>query len=331
MKLLTVGLVLVTAAVAGCSSTTAGPDGAIQDDIELAASPSSSSAGPTSSPDPVASPTDAPSSSSASPSSSSAGPTSSPDPVASPTDAPSATDSPDDQALLGATAVNNNVCDLGLDYKCGDTGPGGGTVFYALSTGFACGADMGSTCNYLESAPNLWRAYKTSCKKADGDKKTGSYGGTCAGSSQETSDFTQTGEGFQWCPTYAPGNKELISGAVATAIGSGYANTIAYPGRCNSSNSYTAAQVAQYYTGGGQTDWFLPSKDELDALFYYSNRAAIGGFTPGGWYWSSTQAMTNDGSKGYNYAVFRSFQNQTIQQYQTYKEYTLGVRPIRAF
>ena len=37
LKLLTVGLVLVTAAVAGCSSTTAGPDGAIQDDVELAA------------------------------------------------------------------------------------------------------------------------------------------------------------------------------------------------------------------------------------------------------------------------------------------------------
>ena len=37
MKLLTVGLVLVTAAVAGCSSTSAGPDGAIQDDVELAA------------------------------------------------------------------------------------------------------------------------------------------------------------------------------------------------------------------------------------------------------------------------------------------------------
>ena len=307
LKLLTVGLVLVTAAVAGCSSTTAGPDGAIQDDVELAASPSSSSAGPTSSPDPVA----------------------------SPTDAPSATDSPDDQALLGATPVNNNVCDLGLDYKCGDTGPGGGTVFYALSTGFACGADMGSTCNYLESAPNLWRAYKTSCKNAEGQRKSGSYGGTCAGSSQETSDFTQTGDGFQWCPTYAPGNQELISGAVATAIGSGYANTItiADPGKCNPKEAYTAAQVAQYYKGGGQTDWFLPSKDELDALYYYSNRAAIGGFTPGGWYWSSTQALTPDGSKGYNYAVFRSFQPTPAvpYQYQTYKEFTLGVRPIRAF
>ena len=318
MKLLTVGLVLVTAAVAGCSSTTAGPDGAIQDDVELAASPpASSSAGPTSSPDPII-PSPEPTEAAASP-------------VASPTDASSPTDVPDDQALLGATAVNNNVCDLGLDYKCGDTGPGGGTVFYALSTGFACGADMGSTCNYLESAPNLWRAYKTSCKKADGDRKTNSYGGTCAGSSQETSDFTQTGDGFQWCPTYAPGNQELISGAVATAIGSGYANTIASKGKCNSNDSYTAAQVAQYYNGGGQTDWFLPSKDELDALYYYSNRAAIGGFTPGGWYWSSTQALTPDGSKGYHYAVFRSFQSQPIQQYQTYKEYTLGVRPIRAF
>jgi len=35
MKLLTVGLVLVTAAVAGCSSTTAGPDGAIQDNVGM--------------------------------------------------------------------------------------------------------------------------------------------------------------------------------------------------------------------------------------------------------------------------------------------------------
>ena len=37
MKLLTVGLVLVTAAVAGCSSTTAGTDGAEQDDVPTAA------------------------------------------------------------------------------------------------------------------------------------------------------------------------------------------------------------------------------------------------------------------------------------------------------
>jgi hypothetical protein len=36
LKLLTVGLVLVTAAVAGCSSTTAGSDGAIQDDVQIA-------------------------------------------------------------------------------------------------------------------------------------------------------------------------------------------------------------------------------------------------------------------------------------------------------
>ena len=53
LKLLTVGLVLVTAAMAGCSSTTAGSLGAVQDDASASASSSAASTSPAPSPDPV--------------------------------------------------------------------------------------------------------------------------------------------------------------------------------------------------------------------------------------------------------------------------------------
>jgi hypothetical protein len=37
------------------------------------------------------------------------------------------------------------------------------------------------------------------------------------------------------------------------------------------------------YSYGGFTGWFLPSKDELNAM--YTNRTAIGGFVSD-WYWA---------------------------------------------
>jgi hypothetical protein len=40
--------------------------------------------------------------------------------------------------------------------EIGDTGPGGGTIFYETSTAFACGPTLSETCNYLEAAPSNW-------------------------------------------------------------------------------------------------------------------------------------------------------------------------------
>ena len=203
LKLLTVGLVLVTAAVAGCSSTTAGPAGAIQDEATAPAS-SSSSAGPTSSAAPVtptAAPTEAPAS-----------------PVASPTDSPSP---------LGSCA-EGGVCQLG------DPGPGGGVVLYVASSPFTCGANMASFCNYLEAAPNLWASNsKSTCKET---------GSACGGSSndQYTSDFSYSGGGITFCT--GTGWAALSVSGQKSAIGMGYANTTDMVGVCNSWDAGNAAR-----------------------------------------------------------------------------------------
>ena len=76
----------------------------------------------------------------------------------------------------------------------------------------------------------------------------------------------------------------IVTGATGTAIGTGLTNTNAIIA-AQGSGSY-AASIARDYNGGGYTDWFLPSKDELNQL--YENSAAIGAFT-NIFYWSSTE------------------------------------------
>ena len=105
--------------------------------------------------------------------------------------------------------------------------------------------------------------------------------------------------------------------ATATAIGTGKANTAEILEKCK--EDVIAARVAANYRGGGKSDWFLPSKDELNLI--YTNRDAIGGFAAD-FYWSS--------SEYYAYAAwFQDFFNGA--QGPNGKLYTFYVRPVRAF
>jgi hypothetical protein len=90
------------------------------------------------------------------------------------------------------------------------------------------------------------------------------------------------------------------TGATATALGTGRANTDAIVATQGPTATSYAAGLAQAFTGGGYTDWYLPSKDELNKLFV--SQDLIGGFdhTPGGssgWgagpYWSSSEVGTD--------------------------------------
>jgi len=80
-----------------------------------------------------------------------------------------------------------------------------------------------------------------------------------------------------------------------------------------------AARLCGDLVLGGYSDWYLPSKDELDQL--YLNRVAIGGFA-NLFYWSSTE-FDNGG------AWIQYFLNGN--QFGNGKYDNVVVRAVRAF
>jgi hypothetical protein len=86
----------------------------------------------------------------------------------------------------------------------------------------------------------------------------------------------------------------------AKAIGTGLANTNAIILAQAATATSCAAGLARAYWGGGYTDWYLPSKDELSKL--YLNKTVIGGFADGK-YWSSS----DDGAGENGAPVSRGF------------------------
>jgi hypothetical protein len=80
-----------------------------------------------------------------------------------------------------------------------------------------------------------------------------------------------------------------ISGADGTEIGTGNQNTIDIMAGCAEVD--IAARLCGDLVEGGYSDWYLPSKDELNKL--YLNQVAIGGFAPDN-YWSSSEVNLNN-------------------------------------
>lgn len=108
-----------------------------------------------------------------------------------------------------------------------------------------------------------------------------------------------------------------ISGADGTAIGTGNQNTIDIVAGC--SDFSFAAKFCADLTEGGYSDWYLPSKDELNKL--YLNRTAIGGFS-GGVYWSSSEVSSTN-------AWYQNFSDGS--QVSLGKFVSLFIRAIRSF
>lgn len=137
-----------------------------------------------------------------------------------------------------------------------------------------------------------------------------------------------TADGFEWgC------YQEFVSGADGIYYDSGFQNTldiVAY--NCQTENGgITAAQATLNYEYEGYTDWFLPSKYQLEEMHFaiggggpLSNN--IGGFeigiTSSSAYWSSSE-VNGAGA----FAIF--FNTGGVQNYFEY--YSLRVRAIRAY
>lgn len=86
-------------------------------------------------------------------------------------------------------------------------------------------------------------------------------------------------------------------------------------------NGSNAAALCALYNGGGHKDWFLPSLDQLDAL--YSRKDVIGNLQNYK-YWSSTEDTSYIG-----FAFELDFGSG--QYNNDFKTYLYLVRPIRAF
>ena len=110
-----------------------------------------------------------------------------------------------------------------------------------------------------------------------------------------------------------------ITGADGTAVGTGAANTADIVAGCAEAN--TAAKIADAYALNGYTDWYLPSRDELNLL--YQQNTVVGGFA-NSYYWSSSEDNSNN-------AWPQNFSNGSQYYNGFYKYSTLPVRAVRAF
>ena len=111
------------------------------------------------------------------------------------------------------------------------------------------------------------------------------------------------------------------TGATGDGVGAGEENTYMIVG--NQGSGIYAAQICRDLTLNGYTDWYLPSKYELNLMYTNLKLNGFGSFASG-WYWSSTEKDGNN-----NYARVQDFTIGT--QYGSYKYNSYYVRAVRAF
>ena len=193
----------------------------------------------------------------------------------------------------------NYSCATDLICNLGDTGPGGGTVFYVNATGFNCGPDhtatgspTGGLCNYLEFAPKTW-----SGQSADpfGNVTTSASNIASVGvSSANVRTLAEIGRGYKY--------SEAINAVYGTC-------SSVYTGGRNFSGSTcpTGSGMARAYRGGGLSDWYLTNAAELNVACQYARGgqainpnvacARLGTDSPAGFtgddHFTSTASSTN--------------------------------------
>jgi hypothetical protein len=126
-----------------------------------------------------------------------------------------------------------------------------------------------------------------------------------------------TDEGYyQWSST------NLTTWAYASGIYGGAQNTKKSIARAvANSSTCPAASVCDNLASGGYTDWYLPSKDELDMMYVNLHLQGLGGFA-NNYYWSSTE---NDFTNAWVQNFFNGNQDYLSKHVSNF------VRAVRAF
>ncbi len=199
-------------------------------------------------------------------------------------------DANSDAGYKGDKYQHNYPAESTTTYAVGDTGPAGGIVFY----------DKG----YYR---NGWRYLEVA-----------------------SSDVDTSGHIFGYYRATA--NSEYKMTGTSTAIGAGKVNTelLVRTMGDNAYKSYNiggdttsdyAAKKCVDYTSGEYSDWFLPSKDELNLIYENLYLKSIGTFS-NNYYWSSS-----DFSGFYAWLQYFSYG----YQYYDCRSGDYYVRPVRAF
>jgi len=126
--------------------------------------------------------------------------------------------------------------------------------------------------------------------------------------------------------TWGPG---YDVGRTGVELGTGKQNTqIIINFMMETGRNTPAVMVCQQYTQEGYSDWFLPSRAELN-LMYWNLKQQGKGSLGSGWYWSSSQGGQNY-YHNYTYAWAQRF-NDGSQSGDADKGSTYAVRAVRAF
>ncbi len=246
-------------------------------------------------------------------------------------------------ATTTTTTTALPTCATGGICIVGDTGPGGGKVFYVASENFtSTGSDCGTACKYLEVVnadlgPLVWATSVNSCYALE----------------TEVDEFD-----CLWNSVYPNTEARDMSRSGLTAIGTGMTNTNAIVARHTAGGASTstyAAGVAYAYVNNGKSDWYLPSTNELNLLCKWQNgqststanlsvgcdyrygdmNTGVGasGFQTVG-YWSSTEGVSyNEATSRFEAdAIFQYFPYMNGIQGPNYKgQDTTFFRSVRAF
>jgi hypothetical protein len=134
----------------------------------------------------------------------------------------------------------------------------------------------------------------------------------------ETAPASTEWTGKQW------GSYGTLIGGTERGIGTGQSNTTKIVTWLNShSETDKAAQLCDALIYGGYSDWFLPSKDELNLIYENLYLFGVGGFADA-FYWSSSEY---NAWCAWSQNFYSGLQYNSISEYYTDRR----VRAVRAF
>jgi len=197
------------------------------------------------------------------------------------------------EVILSQSQVQagRKTCAVAGSCPIGSKGPGGGIVFYDAGSQQSWG-------RYLEVAPIDWSGSSTD------PKEKWCVAGVDYGNFQKN-----------------PGTgTSSIESFLGSEIGTGTKNTDLMIAKCTQG----AANLARKYSGGGKSDWSLPSREEFVVLWKYqlTDKYLVEG-NPGT-FWTSTEW-------GYHYAISHGLGISISDLRSSDKGDARPVRPVRAF